>query len=252
MIDDTIYFCIPLIGRLAAKNWDHVGELFDQTLQSVLTQEGNLRVLVAGNDIPVSRFIHDPRLEFLQVQGDVPQTWRERIQDKAIKLRRLVEEVCDRDGGYVVTMDADDLVSNLLTRHVARTDNKIGYIFQSGYLFNVAGKRFDLVNDFPNHCGTCAVFYLGENDLTPGAGVCAILEKGKHTEYAKHAESLGRKLERIPFPAAIYLRHHGDNVSLERISALRFRKTRNLLRRLVSRSYINDEIRSEFNVPPHY
>ena len=71
MIDDTIYFCIPLIGRLAAKNWDHVGELFDQTLQSVLTQEGNLKVLVAGNDIPVSRFIHDPRLEFLHLSREM-------------------------------------------------------------------------------------------------------------------------------------------------------------------------------------
>ena len=116
---------------------------------------------MAGNDIPDSRFVDDPRLEFLHVQGDVPQTWREKIRDKTIKLRRLTEEVCDRGGGYIVTMDADDLVSDRLTRHVARTDNKIGYIFQSGYLLNVAGKRFGLVDDFPNHCGTCAVFYLG-------------------------------------------------------------------------------------------
>jgi len=252
MTEETIYFCMPLIGRLAAKNWDHVVELLDQTLQSVLTQEGNLRVLVACNDVPASRFIDDPRLEFLRVGGEVPQTWQEKIRDKTIKLRRIVEEVCHRGGGYVVMMDADDLVSNRLTQHIARTDNQIGYLFQSGYLFNVAGKRFRLANDFPNHCGTCAVFYVGKNDLTPGRGICAIIEHGEHTEYAKDSAAIGRRLERIPFPAAIYLRHHGDNVSLARKSILRFRKTRNFLRRLVSRIYIDDEIRAEFSVPPHY
>jgi hypothetical protein len=252
MQDETIYFCVPLIGMLAAKNWDHVTKLFDQTLLSVLTQKGNLKVLVAGNDIPASRFIDDSRLEFLNVRRDVPRTWREKIHDKTIKLRRLVEEVCERGGGYVVTMDADDLLSNRLVRHIALTDNKTGYIFQSGYLFNVAGKQFRMVHDFSNHCGTCAVFYLGENDLTPGSGVCAIIENGKHTEYAKQAELLGRKLEAVPFPAAIYLRHHGGNVSLERKSGPRFRNTRNLIRRLVGRSYISDGIRSEFSVPNYY
>ncbi|CAA2140262.1 hypothetical protein HYPP_01852 [Hyphomicrobium sp. ghe19] len=252
MTEDTICFCMPLIGRLASNNWDHVVELLDQTLQSVLTQEGNIRVLVACNDVPASRFIYDPRLEFLHVEGAVPQTWGEKIRDKTIKLRRIAEEVCRRGGGYVVMMDADDLVSNRLTRHIASTDNKIGYLFQAGYLFNVAGQSFGLTNDFPIHCGTCAVFYVGENDLTPGVGVCAIIEQGKHTEYAKHSEAMGRRLEAVPFPAAIYLRHHGDNVSLARKSILRFRKTRNFLRRLVNRIYINDEIRAEFSVPPHY
>jgi hypothetical protein len=243
---------MPLIGRLAAKNWDHVVELLDQTLQSVLTQEGNLRVLVACNDVPASRFIHDPRLEFLSIVGKVPQTWQEKIRDKTIKLRTVVDEVCHRGGGYVVMMDADDLVSNRLTQYITSTDNKIGYLFQSGYLFNVAGRSFRLTHDFPIHCGTCGVFYLGENDLTPGLGVCAIIEHGKHTEYAKHSEALGRRLERVPFPAAIYLRHHGANVSLARKSILRFRKTRNFLRRLVNRIYIDDEIRAEFSVPPQY
>ncbi|MCK9361790.1 hypothetical protein M0Q28_06240 [Patescibacteria group bacterium] len=252
MQDETIYFCVPLIGRFASKNWDHVSKLFDQTLLSVLTQKGNLKVLVAGTDIPASRFIGDPRFEFFTVRQDVPQTWREKIHDKTMKLRRLVEEVCERGGGYVVTMDADDLVSNRLAQHIALTDNKIGYIFQSGYLFNVAGKQFRRVHNFSKHCGTCAVFYLGKNDLTPGSGVCAIIENGKHTEYEKHAGLLGKKLDAVPFPAAIYLRHHGGNVSLERESTPMFRNSRNIIRRLVGRSFISDAIRSEFSVPNYY
>jgi len=248
---ETIYFCMPLVGRSASSDWNRVCLLLDQTLKSILVQSGNIKVLVACNEIPNSSLASDSRLSFLSIQGHKPQTLQERRQDKSKKLRRLIEEVRARGPGYVILMDADDLISNRLVDYIRTSNNKNGYLFQSGYLLNVAGKRFRKTRNFPTHCGTCAAFYLSHDDLAPGREICAIMERGRHTRYAEACEKMGRTLEKVPFPVAIYVRHHGENIS--RVKHYAWTLTvRDFLRRLIPLGRINGRIRSEFSVPSHY
>eukprot|EP01037_Dinobryon_pediforme_P009578 gene9578-9655_t len=226
-----IYFVMPLKSRKVARDWGHVVALFDDTIAAILSQTlQDIHVVVACHERPESRFIDDPRLQFVPVTYEAPTTIAEQTQDKQTKIRILVENICRRGGGYIVMMDADDLVSKHLAAYIKADNNRRGYSLDLGYILNARRKQIRQVRNFSKHCGSCAVFYLEADDiLTADTGIIGRIATSSHLGYADAAAACNRKLQPVPFPAMIYIRHHGENLSVRSRSRFKLTQMRNRL-----------------------
>lgn len=256
---DGIFFGIPLRSRSTTDNWPQVCSLFEATLASIRCQtDPDLRIVLACHEQPAVKGIDDPRLVTLTCNVPSPgkQVARQFI-DKRYKLRMLLEHVCRSGGGYLVMMDADDLVSRRLTAHIRADDNGRGYLFRRGYILSKARRRFRLVEDFYRHSGTSAVFHLRQSDLTTlEDGFLKQVGLGSHPDYPEIAARAGRPLTDIPFPAAVYIRHHGENLSVSKRSRWRLTAERNAIASAASRllpgRHVPPELRAEFGLSTEF
>lgn len=219
------YFLIPLRGRQTATSWPQVCELLRGTLQSMLNQtDPDFQIIIAGHEPPDLGDIVDPRVSFFSVDIPQPATREQQMADKGFKVRALAAAVRERGGGYVMYVDADDLVSERVVAFVRGDDNRIGYLAEQGYLLNGKTGTFKVLSNFNMLCGSCAIFHLAPEDLPRSADdpVRYVMD-----DYAGHktlkatAAAKGRPLEPLPFPAVIYRTGHGENWSLHRGGRLR-------------------------------
>lgn len=186
-------------------------ELLEQTLASILVQPGNIKVLVACNEIPQTRFNDDPRVQYLPIEGPVPADIDEMRRDKHTKRARLSQEIAKLGGGYAIPVDADDLLSNRLTSFIMKDDNRTGYCFQTGYTFDAKSGAIKLSTNFHRLCGTCGVVYIGPDELGAESKALRVLQGG-HPTFVKRAERMGKNLTPVPFPAALYVTNSGESV----------------------------------------
>lgn len=255
-----IYFGMPLKSRAVAKDWNRVSMVLDNTLRSIFAQTmPDIEVLIACHEQPVTSFDAHPGLHKLVIEDAPPDSHDNEGQgrDKQVKIRRLIEEVCRRGGGYLVLMDADDLVSCRLAEFIHTTNNRRGYTIRSGYILNLGRRHFQYVDNFARHCGSCAVFYLTPEDLAfvPG-GMAQGIFLTTHFGYEAISKKLGRPMDAVPFPAMMYIRHHGENLSVRSRHWFRLTHLRNrlisMLRRFNLRLTIPAGVEAEFSVPRSY
>ncbi|MBP0651492.1 hypothetical protein J8J40_30970, partial [Mycobacterium tuberculosis] len=80
-------------------------------------------------------------------------------------------------------------------------------------MLNIGRRVLNPVADFWRQCGSCAVFYLTPADLAEGENGLPARLTGQigHRGYPRVSAECGRPLEPLPFPAAVYVRNHGEN-----------------------------------------
>lgn len=252
-----VYFGMPLRSAVTTKNWPRVSRLLRDCIVSVAAQtDPDIRILVACHERPDLDGFDDSRLEFLAADNPRPDDVPSQMHDKGAKIRRVAEEICRRGGGYFVLMDADDLVSNRLAAHIRTDDNRRGYLMETGYILNVARRQFAPAAPFWQHCGTCAVFHLTPDDLNAGPdGLIARLtpKRMSHHAYPGASAACGRELAPLPFPSAVYIRHHGENRSVQRRPGWKLTDLRNAFFRvataLIPPRPIAADICTEFSIP---
>src|SRR5215218_9237490 len=129
----NFFFCIPLMPKANASDWGQVSKVFNQTLRSLNNQTNrSFQVLLAAQDMP--ELAPDLKLDIVHlaspwtVDNDIKSKWR----DKRWKRTLLLRTVRERGGGYVMMLDADDLVSNRLVDFVLNDGDLNGYIVESG------------------------------------------------------------------------------------------------------------------------
>lgn len=209
-----IYFCIPLRGKATTQSWSRVCGLLEETLTSVFAQEDSeVEAIVACHDLPDTAFRGEPRVTFLQTDRAIPANPAEQMLDKSHKKIMAGEEVCRRGGGYMVILDADDLVSNRLASFIRATDNRRGYLFNVGYRFDARTRRIWRLEGFDEHCGSCAAFHVIPEDLLGTSGLIREIGQARHADFGDLAARVGRPLDPVPFPAVIYRENHGENHS---------------------------------------
>jgi hypothetical protein len=107
--------------------------------------------------------------------------------------------------------------------HVLSDDNGQGYLIDKGLALDAgelaATGRVRLARLAPSrpgrtaffqHCGSCAAFWV---DQTRGAGFGWLLNaRGNHAVIDTNMADFGFRLAPVPFPAAIYVLNHGNNM----------------------------------------
>ncbi len=211
-----ITFIVPLKSQAASINWATVQQLFHRTLGSLINQKHqDYRVIAIGHDRPNSMHLDRPEVRWVNVDYPPPghAESAKTMQDKWRKVLMGLLTVDPAVGGFLMIVDADDLVSNRLAGHVAAYPNCNGWILKSGYSYK-ENSRFVQINENYN-CGTNAiinskVINLPETEADKGS--CVMLTAG-HTIIESEMAAQGTPLEPLPFRGGIYVYAHGDNDS---------------------------------------
>ncbi len=238
-------FIIPLRSKKASNNWDKVVHDFNMTLKSVLNQlDPDFRVIVVCTDLPPMP--DDDRIEVIQIESNYRNVW-DGAPDKWKKIKAGCIRVRDYGGGYIMVVDADDLVSNRISRWVNANGKEHGFYAKTGYEYDDRAKRIIIAPKFWNLCGTCAVLNCSETDLPasqddPDEKYTVL---AGHTKWKGLFEQAGRPLTPFPFRPVVYKINTNENISLQKNNVGFKRK---MLRKIFKGFPVSEKIRAEFSL----
>lgn len=252
------FFSIPLKSMRVSDDWRRVEAVFNRTLKSIFNQtDQDFAVLVAYHEIPDHAFKDRDNIFFLPVAYPVFKDHELMFADRNLKERVLAAEIRRRGGGYMFTVDYDDLVSNRIVEHVHTDRNPHGYILHHGYEceFNRGVVRrlpgVPAIGPlFYEVCGTCAIIRFTPEDLPIDMDDTAprVFDQfcSNHQLWEKRARALGRPLAPLPFPGVLYIVDTG--MSLAQFSGMRGPRMR--LNEILARERpISPKEMVEFGIP---
>ncbi|CAK0775085.1 conserved hypothetical protein [Gammaproteobacteria bacterium] len=211
-------FAIPLRSRLVSKDWRRICKLLSQTISSIINQTNpNFHVVVGCHELPELAIPSDPRLVFLQTSTSVPTNLQEQMDDKRRKRRLALAYLRALGGGYVMPVDADDLVSRRIVQYLRTCPPRFGYIINEGYELDYQTGLIKYTPRFNKFCGSSAIFRFSAEDLPlsesdESSYVADMFQN--HTKWKDTAEKLGRPLQNFPFCAAVYVTNNSENHSV--------------------------------------
>jgi hypothetical protein len=155
-------------------------------------------------------------------------------------------------GGYLMFVDAGDLVSRSLVAQVRSHRQGRGFFLQRGYELDMATGLIQRAPRFHRLCGSSTIVNWSDMELprrdVPTIEDCLyrrVLDVG-HARTPTFFRYKGNPLTPIHFRAAVHVRNHGDNVSATYATNGWRRK---LLRRITPKHRTDDAIRLEFGLP---
>jgi hypothetical protein len=229
-----IFVSLPFVSMRDSASWERANLLLGRTLRSILNQtHQEFEVFLCSHDRPEIPEMDDPRIRFVHARFRRAKHPAEFLDDKINKRKTTLLEIRKRGEGYVIHQDADDLLSNRLFDHIARTQEPHGYIYTQGYLMDFETGYIAPVpgmwnRSFDQVCGSCAAIRLGRDDIEAEAGPLKRLLRmaglanrppvyankfRKHGEWTETARNAGRPLTPVPFPAAMYTINTSINTS---------------------------------------
>lgn len=254
------YFCIPLKSKQTASDWLLVENLFNKTIKSIYNQiADDYKILVACHEKPEIHMKVDSRIEFLLADYEPPKKIdksidgkvqeHSRMLDKTEKKDMLASRVKEYGGGYVMFMDADDIVSNRLVAYVQNDNNVFGYIIKRGYEYSYKSSKIKYEFLFHRICGSSLILRLSENDLPSDediknrSGMFMKLMWRGHYYVEENAKNLHRPLKTLPFFAGMYVINTGQNES-QIFGNIGWK--RKILRKMMPEFRLSKKIKREF------
>lgn len=255
-----MYFAIPLRSKHSSKNWKRVERLFNETIESIYNQTNpNFKIVVACHDTPRLTYKADERLEIINVSFPTPNTSIEQIRDKFYKKYHIMTRIKELGGGFVMFVDADDLISNKIAEFVeSDSGDSLGWYLDNGYVYDKSLNKIKTVSEFHKLCGTSAILKYKSSDL-PDNVVFLGLDKTTARDYSfqyPHGELIDAyerekkcKITPLPFEGAIYVTNNGENHSVTRRT---FKSNVKIaIKRLLNRNEfkrVTKQISNEFNL----
>jgi len=258
-------FITSLRAPQASANWPRVCELFERTAASVFAQtESNFRLIVAGHAPPILRRQFDARLEFIAADLPVPEnTYFARDLDKRNQLILALRRARALGAAYVMSLDADDLVSDRLVGFVLRHPGADGWCVVRGYKHEYGRAWVEPIAGFNQVCGSCNIlasrWFSFPGDIAREREVERLWFEQGHAAFRHLFDARGARIQAIPFAATTYVAHDGERMQNLDPDHLRPPPARRWLRRLagktalaaltaVRRRPLTAKIRNEFTI----
>ncbi|MCC7174753.1 MAG: hypothetical protein IT159_06115 [Bryobacterales bacterium] len=242
-------FVVPLKSAAASNSWDRVTRLVRRTLRSVCAQTcPDFRAVVACHDIPDIGF-EDERVEYLRVDFPPPgPDLGERIRDCASKTLTGLHRALALRPAHVMLLDADDCVSNRLAAHAARHPDANGWYINRGYFWREGLESVHVERRrFHQWCGSSHIYRRDLLELPP---LPARDWFYRHSQAVRHMRERGTPLSPLPFPGAVYLISHGDNMNDYAGILWPRNPVKRLLRRVLYHRSLTPGMRAEFGLYP--
>ncbi|MFD1342479.1 glycosyltransferase family A protein [Litorisediminicola beolgyonensis] len=222
-----VVFVIPLISKARAHDWARVCRTLADTLASLRAQTSPAwRALVCCQDRPEG-IAFDDTVSFLPFErpDEVSPETVTKFDNHAKKTQMILHLAKTHGGdGYLFQLDADDMLHPELVAHMVGDNNGAGYLIPKGYMMHAETRalaylgpkrlRYPFANRFDRECGSSSAirfdFRDGDACLEP------IRKRGKHKEIADHMAAYGFEMTEVPFPAALYVIGHGENMRQRR------------------------------------
>jgi hypothetical protein len=212
-------FGVPLKSKIVSKDWRTVERVFARTLRSLIGQTlPDIKIMVACHDVPDVAELNDHRVEVIRAEYDEPLYPAELMIDKHKKRELIAARWHALGGGYLMYVDADDLVSSRLAAYVLAQTPCRGFYLKNGYDLNEATNKLNLSPRFYKICGTNCVINWAADELPAVPfqrrhvlfrDTVAVGNAGTRQLFLQR----GEPLQAVPFPAAVYVRSHGDNAT---------------------------------------
>ena len=251
------WFVIPLRSAKTAQSWDRVCADLRATVTSLLRQtDPRFRIILSCAEMPDMGGIVDERIEIISQRYDVPVDFAGYARDKMLKKRAAAYRVRQGGGGYVMLVDADDLVNTELVSYVLRDDNRAGYFIKRGFLLYTATNRTEEIEDFWRKCGTSYVCWFDPAELPAGddSPETPFDAFKNHRLAVETAASQGKSLAALPFAGAVYRLESGENLSTHHPNNRRFSRYKlqrgfsAVWRRLQGRTRPNSILKTSFGL----
>jgi hypothetical protein len=240
-------FGVPLSSRKTATDWDRTVRLFKAAMWSILRQsDKDFKVFVACHEVPNIPELADDRVQVLRADWE-PSRGADMMDDRA-KHELVAAQWRAAGGGYLMFVDADLVSRNIVA--YARTHNEVarGFFGATGWEYDAGTGKISYTPRFHKCCGSSIIINWRIGDLPQskedGCLYTHVLNGG-HARTVEFFEGRGEPLSPLPFPVAVYVRNHGDNVSVP-LKSDGWR--RNLVRAVMPKRNPSDEQMWEFGL----
>lgn len=231
-------FILPLRPQAQSKDWKKDCKLLEATIGSLFNQRSqHYSIFVVYTDLPrlPQEFLNSDKLNlvyfpypFMQ-SADIPdaneilylfsnnELMLERRWDKSRKIFFGCLQAIAAGCKYLMSVDADDLISNKLVGHIEKEAQNLdipGFYINSGYLYRIGeSKMISIPNDMQNYNGSTHILhskFIKMPDFEKGKW----LDFNLFTSHGWIRERLKQEsnstLIPIPFPAIVYVAHEGN------------------------------------------
>lgn len=218
-----LLFLIPLKSSKVSNSWENTCLLLERSLRSICAQtHADFKVLVVCHEKPQLAFQH-AAIEFLSVDFPRPKPvdyneafpMREPNRDKHKKVLFGLLHAQTLGPSHVVLMDADDLVSQQLVAFVGQNETSPGWYIEQGFEYCEGSEKLVFIKDrFYGKCGSSHIvrFDLLEK-IAQNTSIDTVDHRFLHHQDVRRlVEEQGAALAPLPFPGAVYVTNHGDNV----------------------------------------
>ncbi len=257
-----IGFVVPLKPKANSKNWEQDLNLLEKTLRSICNQtKDKYRVYVISHDLPQIQFKHPnlyfnllpyPYAQFLDINidgvlGNFEENGIEKGFDQGRKTmygsKLAIEDGCN----YIMSVDADDLISNRIASYVNDNPNNDGWYVDQGYIYSTKSKILINQKHKMNHINGSTHIIAAKHIIVPD------FNDNIHINYnffAAHSYLRYRLLESnieikaIPFPAVIYIAH--DNNWLNISKSANSLSLKNIIKTILRYSRKTEKLKKEF------
>lgn len=244
-------FITALKSKAVSNNWGRVSELFENAVYSAYNQiDPDIKIIAVCHETPGLKRKYDGRLEIINVDFPPPaKTVTEvTMRDKWKKIAVGMVRAGRMRPGFVMIMDADDLVSRQLSQYANSHKESNGWIFEKGYRYRYGHRRIYFDNSY--NCGTNAIINarlikFPENADKKNVAECIVLTHG-HTNIKEGLARLKAPLEPLPFIGSMYTHGHGDNDHPE--EPKKWHGARYFLGSLKHYRLLTGKIREEFSI----
>lgn len=215
-----LVFIIPLKSAKVSDSWERVSRLFERTIKSVCNQTSSeFQVIVVCHERPDIEFEH-PNITYISVDFPLP-TWEvdtdhtSRDTDKQKKIFTGLTYARSFNPTHVMFVDADDCISKHLAQFVGQNPESNGWLFGKGYEY-FDGNNSILLRQkgFYTRCGTSSIvkyeIVAPDKNLKVDDVDRRWLFHGSRIK--KQLFARGIILDSLPFPGAVYITNHGENI----------------------------------------
>ncbi|MGR3435721.1 MAG: hypothetical protein ACU0CO_12665 [Shimia sp.] len=204
-----VLFLVPLIARAKVGDWARIEANLARTLGTLIRQtDPRWRAVICCHDVPA--LPRDPRIDVLSIDRPLDG------DDKWAKLTAILRH---RDPGpdtLLFPLDADDLLHPGLVAHMLRHPGD-GWLVTQGYSMDARtgrlgrhgdpGPAHPRINPLWHACGSAGAVRRVADDIAATRQMLV-----RHFEMPTMAAAHGQRLRPLPFPGAIYLVAHGENM----------------------------------------
>lgn len=259
-----IVFIIPVKSKPVATSWSELSLLFERSLRSVCNQTSSeFKVIVVCNEKPDTTFKHS-QVEYLKVDFPVPEnTYNAKVDDRAKRVVAGMLTVKDLQPSHIMSVDADDCISNRIAEYIAQDPESNGWYVDSGYEYEEGSNKITVRKQgFYKTCGTCNIinyrlFNLPEKMLSYEELFVEDRFIGGHPLAKDDLADRGTPLKPLPFPGVVFVRDRiGESVSMQETISAKFKRNpketvRGLKKMLfapINQRSLTDKITNEFGL----
>lgn len=219
-----VHFITPLAAKDSVKSWPLTCELLRQTLASLENQSvGNFTSTICCHDIPEFANDLDSRFRFVPCPTPPPQSAQtitganSGVADMMAKRDAALFYIQPKFDEFVAVLDADDLFSRHLVRHLEESSEADGVTFNVGYEFCEMSKRLLLRRDMVGR--TSSSFALRGRLLSAPASLDradmskTLFHTVWHSNVEEFLQAQGLRHRRLADPIVVYRTNTGLNMS---------------------------------------